>query len=424
MAGTAKKYTDGEKKRAAANHHGKPKRRKMNWKERIGVVFAIGAALTVCVVALLNTPLLDYSGPDETGNQINMKVSLLRKFKLSKPFEELDGTLESKVYSLEIKEEADDVLEPGEKPFDDGLDLNQIREGQFSVLFLGMDESRSNTDVMMLVMFDIAANQINILQIPRDTFVPDYTAFEAGKINSVYSMGSGDGSGVQRVVDCIEDMFQIPIDRYVTTGCNDIVRIVDLIGGIPINMPYTIEYEPGKTIYEGEQVLDGQKSEWMVRYRHGYNEGDIGRMKAQRIFMAAAMKKVCDIGTIELMRYMNTIVDEKLIGSNLSIDEMSKLSDFAVNIGMEKIAMYMLPGEGYNYTPPDWKDYDLYSVWSIHKDPTIDLLNTYFRPYYKPIFQLPNVKELVWSTEYKNTSYDNDSTTFAALDSGDTFDGT
>lgn len=52
-----------------------------------------------------------------------------------------------------------------------------------------------------------------------------------------------------------------------------------------------------------------------------------------------------------MMGYMKKIYDNQWIGTDLSIDEMSKLSDFAIAVGMENISMYMLPGEGYNYTP-------------------------------------------------------------------------
>ena len=93
----------------------------------------------------------------------------MEKFRAWQPFLEIDGELESKEYSLTPTQE---VLETPRGMFDDGLDLDQIQEGQFSVLFLGTDESRSNTDVIMLAMFDIRSNQIHILQIPRDTFVP------------------------------------------------------------------------------------------------------------------------------------------------------------------------------------------------------------------------------------------------------------
>ena len=145
-------------------------------------------------------------------------------------------------------------------------------------------------------------------------------------------------------------------------------------------------------------------------------------MKAQRIFMAAAMAKVSEINSIEMLGYINKIVDRKLIGSNLTVDEISKLSDFASTIGMDKITMHMLPGEGYNYYPPLATDIEFYSVWLMHKQPIIDLLNRYFRPYFEAEPELP-IAEMLSPDEYQSTLYDNDMTDFQRIEDGDTFMG-
>lgn len=395
---------------------------KQKSKKRITVAVAALAGLVLLIVLILNLPLISYTVIDHTGHETTTKISMMQKFRNWKPFVEQDGELESKVYDMELKKEVVEGVKDG--LFDDGLDLDQIQEGQFSVLFLGTDESRSNTDVIMLAMFDIRGNEIHILQIPRDTFVPGFTSFEAGKLNSVYSLGNPNKQPVQRVVDCLETVFKVPIDRYVTTSCGDIAEIVDIIGGVPIDMPYTITYEADKIINEGKQVLNGQQAEWMVRFRHDYTEGDIGRMKAQRIFMAAAMAKVCDINSIEMFGYIDKIVDRQLIGSNLTVDEISKLSDFASTIGMDKITMHMLPGEGYNYYPPNPQtDIEFYSVWLMHKPPVTDLLNKYFRPYFEPENDLA-IAEMLKPEEYKSTLYDEDMTDFQSIEDGDTFMGT
>ena len=415
--------TEQVRAHSSKKHKKKKKRRRMNGKERVGIVFAIAAALFLCIMMVLNMKLIPVTEYDQFGRVIEpaRRISVMEKFRAWQPFIEIDGELESKEYSFAPTQE---VIQTPKGMFDDGLDLDQIQEGQFAVLFLGTDESRSNTDVIMLAMFDIRNNQIHILQIPRDTFVPGYTSFEACKLNSVYTQGTPEKAPVQRVVDCLEMTFRIPIDRYVTTSCSDIGKIVDIIGGVPIDMPYDILYEADKEIKKGKQVLNGQQAEWMVRFRHDYSEGDIGRMKAQRIFMAAAMKKVCDINSIEMLSYINKIVDRKLIGSNLTVDEISKLSDFASSIGMDRITMHMLPGEGYDYYPPNPQyGIEKYSVWMMHKQPVIRMLNDYFRPYFEDEKELP-IADLLGPGRYLNTTYDEDMADFASIDNGsNTFNG-
>ena len=170
------------KKTAAPVKDGKKKRRKMNAKERIMTVVIIAAAVFLILIMFLHMKIIPAVQYDQFGREVPVRISLMDKFRNWTPFIDVDGDLESKEYSMEQKSEIEGVTDGMIR---DGLDLDQIQEGQFTVLFLGTDESRSNTDVMMLAMFDIRGNQIHILQIPRDTFVPGYTTFEAYKINSV-----------------------------------------------------------------------------------------------------------------------------------------------------------------------------------------------------------------------------------------------
>ena len=148
------------------------RRKRMTIGEKLGAVGAVIGALVIIICMVLYIPFIKVDGE---------QISLMQMFKDSKPLESMEGELSSKTSSYEVRSEVDSTL-------DDGLDLDQLVEGQFTILFCGFDEGRSNTDVNMLAVCDIAANTINILQIPRDSYVPDYTSFKAGKFNSVYSM--------------------------------------------------------------------------------------------------------------------------------------------------------------------------------------------------------------------------------------------
>jgi len=242
-------------------------------------------------------------------------------------------------------------------------------------LALGFDEEGQNTDVMMLVMFDITNKKINILQIPRDTYVG---GSETGKINSVYSYGDQDLTPINRVVSAVRDLTQIPIDRYIAINCNDIPPVVDAMGGIPINIPETIVYEADKVIEAGEQTLTGEQSEWFVRFRHDYMEGDIGRVKAQRLFLAAAMSKLKDMGSVQFLSIFPTV--QKYIMSDMSLGEIGSIADLAETISMEDVTVRMLPGESIEPS-----EYNGYYIWSAHKQELADMLNEYFRPYQKDV---------------------------------------
>lgn len=365
-------------------------------------IISVAATLALIGVMVLNAPIVEFHESNGAETTIE-NVSITEYLKRRKPMEYIEGTI-SRTESSQVELRSDvELIE------DDGLDLNQTIEGQYSILFLGFDTVTNGSgnlhDVNYLVQFNLLTASMNILQIPRDSYMPDYTRSPTRKFNSIYSSGDPEVSGIQRVVDAVQQSFGIPIDAYVTTSCDNIVEIVDIIGGIPIDLPYTIVYEPDKILYEGEQVLNGTQSEWFVRFRSGYDEGDIGRVKAQRIFLAAAMKKMLDMGTFKLLACIDEIYEKELLATDLSLAQISMIADLASTISMDNVNVFMLPGEG--------SDAYGQSIWSVHKGAALEIINAHFRTQQVPL--KPEQSALVeWVPEgsYRNTLNDDTAQSF------------
>lgn len=352
-------------------------------------IASIATTLVVICVLVLNVPICV---DKDTGKNI----SLVTLFKNWQPAAK-EGFLDKDNVVLNKNPEAvsDD--------YNDGLDLPQLIEGQYTVLFLGFEPDEYNTDIMWVMQFDIGHGKLNILQIPRDTCLPDYTSSVTRKFNSIYSMGNQSiNPPIQRTVNAVQENFGIPIDAYVTTTCPDIVKIIDLIGGVPISIENEIVFEPGKVIPAGDVVLSGEQSEWFIRFRREWLQGDIGRMQNQRRFMAAAMKKlnsiVEDEGKVKLYSYIKEIYDKDLLYTDLSVGDIGKLADFAATISMENAVVNMVPGEDASFYAADG---NVYSVYSVHKQATIDLLNKYYRPYQTDMTEADtSIVELVTDYQY------------------------
>lgn len=374
--------------------------------EKIIIAVSIIVGIIIIAVMVLNIPIIAITKTNNDGSTYTEYVSILNWVKSRQPMVEKEGVLSKDTNSYELNSKAAEV--------DDKRDFtnDQIIEGQFTVLLLGFDESRSNSDVIMLFHFDIVNDKINILQIPRDSFVPDFTSSENGKINSVYTMGDESLIPIQRTVDAVRDTFGIPIDRYITTGCDDIVDMVDLIGGIPIDLPEDVYYSYDKILYAGEQVLNGEQAELFVRARKGYIEGDIGRVKAQRIFLAAAMEKALDMGTVELTKFLTEVYNKGYIGTDLTLQEISILADFGGKMDLDDVTVHMVPGEAVD-------DYNGYSVWSIHKTAAVDLLNEYFRPYQSDLsYDALPITEIIESDYQTTDIYDDTQDTLQDIADG------
>lgn len=404
---------DKKQAKAEAQRRGKyeaeaPVKKKKSYRDAIVKIVSIVLSIVMIFVLLLNMPILWY----KKDGQPDERVSIYTYFKRWQPTIEIEGELEKPKMDLQINTSEID------ENFTDGLDLPQLVEGQYTVLFLGFDEDEMLTDVIWVCEFDIAAAKLNILQIPRDTAVPDYTSNVTCKFNSVYANGDRSVTPIQRVVNAVQENFGIPIDAYVTTTCFDIVDMVDLVGGIPISLDNDILYEAGKYIPAGDSTLSGEQAEWFVRYRTQWAEGDLGRMQNQRRFMVAAMKKLLSIvkdeGRLKLYGYLNTIYKNKWIATNMSVDDLSKLADFTSTLQMENIRVDMVPGEGAEYPAPDGNVYDFYSV---HKRATLDLLNEYYRPYQSYLLMENSaLVEYVSSSYYQTHAYDDMGATFDDLE--------
>lgn len=390
-----------------SNNKSKSKKKKTTLKDKLIIAASIIAGLIIVSVMVLNIPIIAVENVKD-GKTYTEHISLLKWIKGWQPLVGKEGALSTDDNSYELNSGAGEVDDKRE--FTNG----QIIEGQFTVLCLGFDEDRSNSDVIMVFQFDINNDKINVLQIPRDSFVPDYTNSENGKINSVYTLGDENLSNIQRIVNAVRENFGIPIDRYITTGCDDIVDMVDLIGGIPVDLPEQVIYSYDKVLYPGEQVLNGEQAELFVRARAGYFEGDIGRVKAQRIFLAACMEKALNMGTIEVTKFLSEVYNRGYIATDLSLQEMSILSDFGGSIDLDDVTVNMVPGEAVD-------NYNGYSVYSIHKKATVDMLNKYFRPYQTPLeYDSLPIYELVESDYYTTDVYDENQDTLQDIANGAT----
>lgn len=378
-------------------------------------VISIAASAVIIIALGVNMPIVAYrtvSGSDVVVDQI----SYLDMVKRAQPAILQEGKLEKPAAEDTDKLNLKSDIDP--ETINDGLNLEQIVEGQYTILFMGMDESGQLADVNWLFQFDLFAGTMNVLQIPRDCYMPNYANSSTNKFNSVYFSGQQDGvTPLQRAVNCIEESFCVVIDCYVKLDCENIKHIIDEVGGIPITLPEKIIYEADKVLPAGEQVLNGQQSEWFIRFRREYDEGDIGRVKAQRIFLAAAMEKLLSMGQTKLMSSMETIYENEWLATDLSLAEMSMLADFASKrLTMDSVNIYMVPGEGAMYQGQ--------AIYSIHKSETIDIINGHFRPYQNEVYpEESTIVEAVSEGQYLSNEFNGNKENLNDISSGNTKDG-
>ena len=169
---------------------------------------------------------------------------------------------------------------------------NEDKKSIYNFLVMGKDQTSGLFDVIIVVSYDTEKQQINALQIPRDTYA-SYTSSAYRKINgAVYSLG-----GEEAFAEFLSSTLGIKIDHYVTTDLDTIAKTIDKLGGIDVFVPEDMKYkDPYQDltidIKAGRQRLNGIEATHFLRYRSGYVTGDLGRLDAQKIFLAALVKKI------------------------------------------------------------------------------------------------------------------------------------
>ena len=162
------------------------------------------------------------------------------------------------------------------------------------------------------------------------------------KINAAY----GD-DGAQGTMDAVSNILGgVPVHHHVRITYTGVARIVDSLGGVKMNIPMDMVYDdPYDTpplhinISKGTQVLNGEKAIQFLRFRKGYPDGDLGRMKAQQQFVKSAMSKVL---SFRLPVVANTAFNH--IKTDMSLTEILGFATNAVGMKGDNIKTYSLPG--------------------------------------------------------------------------------
>lgn len=171
------------------------------------------------------------------------------------------------------------------------------RIGNINILVMGVDsvDGTHRSDTIFVLGINPAKSRVSMLSIPRDTRV--VINGRARKINEILPR-----YGVEVLRSLIEDLLQIQISRYVEVGFQSFINIVDILGGLEINIEKPMHYDDnwGKVHIHfdpGLQTLDGRQALNYVRFRADAL-ADLGRIKRQQTFMKVLFEKVMTPATV------------------------------------------------------------------------------------------------------------------------------
>ncbi len=169
--------------------------------------------------------------------------------------------------------------------------------GNINVLILGVDsvDGTHRADTIFVLGINPAKKRVSMLSIPRDTRV--LINGRARKINEILPR-----YGVEVLSTLIEDLLHIQISRYVEVSFQSFVNVIDILGGIEIDIEKAMHYDDnwGKVhihFNAGKNHLDGRQALNYVRFRADA-AADLGRIKRQQKFIRVLLEKVMTPGIV------------------------------------------------------------------------------------------------------------------------------
>jgi len=270
-----------------------------------------------------------------------------------------------------------------------------------NVLIMGIDEFNL-ADVIIIASFERDTGNVHILNIPRDT----YTQPSQEIMDIIHSVGSRPGNvmrinalrawsrqyGMQVTKQHLTETLGVPIHYYVEVHLDAFREVVDVLGGVEIEVPRLMRYQdPVQGLWieipPGVHLMDGRMAEHFVRYR-GYANADIGRITAQHQFMTQLFRQVLQRETVtdNLVALARTAI--RHVNTDIGVD-LIRYIPYVDNLSPDRIFTYTLPGHEARRLGM--------SMWIPNPEETLELVSRIFFGIYDeteetvPVMAIPPV---------------------------------
>jgi len=232
-------------------------------------------------------------------------------------------------------------------------------QGWWNILLLGGDSRADGkydrTDAIIILSVNPTTGNVKLASIMRDTWISMY-GVGSNRINTACKFG-----GPELVMRTINENFGMNISDYVLVNMAAFKDIVDVLGGITLNITDREQYfineqiiynyrelgikeEPAKLETYGENtLLDGNQALAYVRLRHIDN--DYMRTGRQRDALVAIARKLQNEGSITtIASVVLTLLG--YVETNLSLQELLQLCSIGFKLDMDEVDQLRLPVDG------------------------------------------------------------------------------
>jgi LCP family protein required for cell wall assembly len=202
----------------------------------------------------------------------------------------------------------------------------------------------SRSDMMLVAKLDFATKRITGVSIPRDTEcrLPGYQLMKINAYHAIAPEREADNLTKQAVEHLLPGVM---IDRVVTLDFEAFQKLVDLLGGVQVDVEKRMVYNDKAghlhiDLQPGQQRLDGYNAMGFVRFRH--NDSDFKRQDRQKEFLMALKQEMLKSNNI---KSLPQIVEQgkQVLNGALNDQELASLIFFAKDVKPENIKLGQIP---------------------------------------------------------------------------------
>jgi len=224
----------------------------------------------------------------------------------------------------------------------------------FTILLIGIDSTVDglkqadsfNGDSLMLITFNPKTMNATMLSIPRDSYVP--IACFNGKYENKITHSAARGTSC--VINTIEDFLDVEIDYYMKINFTGVVDLVDALGGVEVDVPYSFCEQNSKRefgnnmvyVKKGYQTLNGEQALAFSRNRKTnaqycskeWTQGtrdDFVRANNQQTVVQAILDKMKGFTSIDRLKAVLEVISNNL-DTNMSEETILSFYNIAKDV--------------------------------------------------------------------------------------------
>ena len=229
----------------------------------------------------------------------------------------------------------------------------KVNDDIFNILLIGTDERTTHysksarSDSMILVSINKKLRTVRLVSLERGIGVPILAGEYQGQydlLTHIFRWG-----GADLLIDTVEHCFKIEVNHYVRLNFAAVKKIVDVIGGIDMELSereaYGLnEWAVGKDmkVSPGNNRLDGNTALRFARLR--WIDSDWQRVGRQRKVILAVVDELKNSNLSELNDLADTVLP--LIQTNLTKTEITELVLYAPSFLKSEFDQMTIPKKG------------------------------------------------------------------------------